>query len=56
MKLLNFQYGSEETALFGVVIENYAVSFETLMRKTGQKHEKLVNIDSYLENLPSSRR
>lgn len=54
MKLLNFQYGSEPTALFGVVIKDYAVSFETLMRKSGQKHEKLVNIDAYLENLPSS--
>ena len=54
MRLLNFQYGSEATALFGVVIKEYAVSFETLMRKTGQKHEKLVNIYSYLESLPSS--
>ncbi|MGD0279584.1 MAG: fumarylacetoacetate hydrolase family protein [Smithella sp.] len=54
MKLLNFKPVSGSTPLFGVVIRGYAVSFETLLRKSGQKNVEFTDIYSYLEKLPSS--
>lgn len=54
MKLLNFQYGSAGAAHFGVVIKGYAVSFETLLEKTGQTRREFKDVYSYLENLPAS--
>ena len=54
MKLLNFQFASVDLPHWGVVIKGYAVSFETLMQKSGQTHEELTDVYSYLENLPGS--
>jgi 2-keto-4-pentenoate hydratase/2-oxohepta-3-ene-1,7-dioic acid hydratase in catechol pathway len=54
MKLLNFQSGSGGTPLFGIVIKGHAVSFKTLLQKSGQKRGELADVYSYLENLPSS--
>jgi hypothetical protein len=54
MKLLNFQSVSGGKPKFGVVINGYAVSFETLLQKSGQTRAQLSDIYSYLENLPSS--
>jgi hypothetical protein len=50
MKLLNFQFGTGGTSLFGVE----AVSFKTLLQKSGQTRGELSDVYSYLENLPSS--
>ncbi len=36
MRLLNFQCRFEANTLFDIVIKGYAVSFETLMQRTGQ--------------------
>jgi 2-keto-4-pentenoate hydratase/2-oxohepta-3-ene-1,7-dioic acid hydratase in catechol pathway len=54
MKLLNFQSVSGGTPHFGVVIKGYAVSFETLMQKSGQTRDELSDVYCYLEKLPSS--
>jgi len=54
MKLLNFQSVAGGAAKFGVVIKGYAVSFETLLHKSGQTRKELSDVYSYLENLPSS--
>ena len=54
MKLLNFQSGTGGTSLFGVVIKGHAVSFKTLLQKSGQTRGELSDVYSYLENLPSS--
>jgi hypothetical protein len=56
MKLLNFQSGTGGTPLFGVVIKGHAVSFETLLQKSGQTRGELSDVYSYLENLPSSEK
>jgi 2-keto-4-pentenoate hydratase/2-oxohepta-3-ene-1,7-dioic acid hydratase in catechol pathway len=54
MKLLNFQSPSDHAPCFGIVINGYAVSFKILLQKSGQKHDELADVYSYLENLPSS--
>ncbi len=54
MKLLNYQRGLNGKTLFGIVIKGYAVSIETLRQKSGQTHEELTDVYSYLENLPGS--
>ena len=54
MKLLNFQFGTGGTSLFGVVIKGHGVSFKTLLHKSGQTRGELSGVYSYLENLPSS--
>lgn len=54
MKLLNFQAESGGIPKFGVVISGYAVSFETLQQKSGQTSVQLLDVYSYLENLPLS--
>ncbi|KQC11020.1 MAG: hypothetical protein APR62_10795 [Smithella sp. SDB] len=54
MKLLNFQAESGAMPEFGVVISGHAVSFKTLLQKSGQSNVLLLDIYSYLENLPSS--
>jgi hypothetical protein len=54
MKLLNFQAVSGGAPLFGVVIGDYAVSFETLRQKAEKVRAEFSDVLSYLENLPSS--
>lgn len=54
MKLLNFQCGSGTAPMFGVVVNGYAVSFETLMKKSGQIQDALSDMYWYLDHLPSS--
>jgi hypothetical protein len=54
MKLLNFQVVSGGATLFGVVIGDYAVSFETLRRKAEKVRAEFTDVLSYLENLPLS--
>ena len=54
MKLLNFQAVSGGASLFGVVIGDYAVSFETLRRKAEKVRAEFTDVLSYLENLPLS--
>jgi len=54
MKLLNFQSVDGGKALFGVVVKGYAVSFETLMQKSGHARSELSDVYTYLEKLPSS--
>jgi 2-keto-4-pentenoate hydratase/2-oxohepta-3-ene-1,7-dioic acid hydratase in catechol pathway len=54
MKMLSFQPLFQQEALFGVVIKGYAVSFATLLQKSGQTNEILTDVYSYLENLPRS--
>src|SRR5664280_1145902 len=54
MKLINFQSGTGGISLFGVVIKGHAVSFKTLLQKSGQTRGVLSDVYSYLENLLSS--
>lgn len=54
MKLLNFQDGSGSKKRFGVVIQGYAVSFETLQQKYGKSFDELKDIYAYLDHLPAS--
>lgn len=54
MKLLNFQSVDGGKALFGVVVKGYAVSFETLMQKSGHSQAELSDVYTYLEKLPLS--
>jgi 2-keto-4-pentenoate hydratase/2-oxohepta-3-ene-1,7-dioic acid hydratase in catechol pathway len=52
MKLLNFEIG--KFSYFGVVVENYAVTFEFLQQKTNRIFSDLDSIESYLDGLPQS--
>jgi 2-keto-4-pentenoate hydratase/2-oxohepta-3-ene-1,7-dioic acid hydratase in catechol pathway len=53
MKLVRFSI-DESAPLFGVVIDNVVLSFETLMKSAGRTHQELSSIESYLGNLPRS--
>jgi 2-keto-4-pentenoate hydratase/2-oxohepta-3-ene-1,7-dioic acid hydratase in catechol pathway len=52
MKLLNYRI--DKSSYFGLVINNYALSFEWLQQKTGRIFAELGSIESYLNGLPLS--
>ncbi|AMV32440.1 Ureidoglycolate lyase [Pirellula sp. SH-Sr6A] len=56
MKIIRFTTQSGPNIHFGVVIQNLAVSFDTLQSKTGKSLPILSNSRSYLENLPDGEK
>lgn len=53
MKLIRFSHRTEAIQ-FGVVIDDHAVAFETLLAHTGRELPMLRNSNAYLEALPES--
>jgi len=54
MKLLNYKVNNNNEVQFGVLIDDYIVSFKTLQNKFKKKYSELNDIDAYLNNLPES--
>jgi 2-keto-4-pentenoate hydratase/2-oxohepta-3-ene-1,7-dioic acid hydratase in catechol pathway len=54
MKLLSFKPSETAEPQFGIVINDTAVSFDTLQKRFGQDHPQLKNIYSYLQAFPAS--
>lgn len=55
MKLIRFSIG-DDAIHFGLVIGDRAVSFETLMTRSGRTHTELQDSDAYLQALPASEK
>ncbi len=55
MKLIRFSMG-DSAIHFGLVIGDRAVSFETLMTRSGRTHTELQDSDTYLQALPASEK
>jgi hypothetical protein len=56
MKLIRFVTADTPNPRFGVVVENQAVPFDVLQRKTGKAFPELADSRSYLAHLPDSQR
>jgi hypothetical protein len=54
MKLIRFASGTAEGPEFGVVVNDHAVSFATLQRRSGRPYPELADSRSYLAGLPES--
>jgi len=54
MKLIRFASGTSESPEFGVVVNDHAVSFSTLQRRSGRPYPHLADSRSYLAGLPES--
>ena len=54
MKLITFSMNESKMELFGIVINDYAISFERLQHHSNRFTPLLNNVNSYLQGLPQS--
>ncbi|WP_044482028.1 fumarylacetoacetate hydrolase family protein [Paenibacillus antibioticophila] len=54
MKLISFSVNNSKMEQFGIVIDDYVISFERLQHLSNQFSPLLNNINSYLQGLPES--